>query len=338
VNLPDLGTIVALAAFALLLAGALAPLETLGWWAGWSEDELDEAALDPHAADADESDLRAGDGDGGPWVVFLTGIHAVGPITYARHEADLLNALRRGVPRAHFAEVFPYSVTNRALTGERIFAGVWRWALTLKASDRALPQAAAFIINLRNLWQVLVSADRRYGPIYNRGSAELIVRTLHRLGYPRSPAKERGRIVLIGYSGGAQIAAGAVPFIRDRTRASVEVISLGGVLAADPGILAADRFHHVIGAGDGVARLTAWLFPGRWRGVAWSPWNVARARGTLRVIASGPHRHTGAGGYLDAGSRLPDGMGTYHDATCRTLIALLRGDDAAGDAARRPAR
>ena len=326
-SLADVGMIAILTALAVLIAGALAPLETLGAWAGWFGESIDEDALDPDRAQPGESAL---DGDApkderGPWVVFLTGIHAVGPITYARREADLLSALQGAVPHARIAEVFPYSITDRALTGERVFAGLWRWALALKANERILPQTAAFIINLRNLWQVLVSADRRYGPLYNRGSAELIVRTLHRLGFPRHPT-ESERIVLIGFSGGAQIAAGATPFVKGRTRAQVDVIALGGVLSADPGILAADHFWHVIGDGDGVARHTAWLFPGRWRAFGWSAWNVAQARGTLQVVSVGPHVHTGPRGYLDPTTPLPDGSGTYHDATCRALIALVRGD------------
>ncbi len=59
--------------------------------------------------------------------------------------------------------LYPYSVTNRVLTGQRVFAKVWRWILARKLSG----EAAVGLINVRNVWQVVVPADRRYGPLYN---------------------------------------------------------------------------------------------------------------------------------------------------------------------------
>lgn len=221
-------------------------------------------------------------------------------------------------------EVFPYSVTNRALTGERVFARVWRWSLAAKLSGRRLAQVAGFLINVRNLWQVLVSADRRYGPFYSRGTAELIVRALRRRGLPIDEAATGTRIVLVGYSGGAQVAAGAAPFVRGRTGAEVIVVSLGGVLAADPGLLEADRVWHLIGRADRVQRITSWLFPGRWRLLSWSPWNAARRRGRLRTVEIGPCDHTGVGGYLDEEALVADGR-SHLGVTVDVLAAIADG-------------
>ena len=76
-------------------------------------------------------------------------------------------------------------MTNRALTGQRTFARIWRWILARKIAGRKL---VGFLINVRNLWQVVVSADRRYGPMYNEGSAELFLAGLAR---KRLPVRER---------------------------------------------------------------------------------------------------------------------------------------------------
>ena len=328
--MPDLGTLGWVALFALLVAGALAPLETLGWWAGWFGDPLAPQETHPHAEHPHDPEDDAEDAPTppaiasriDPWVVFMSGIHAVGPVVYGRGEARLIAGLRAAIPGGRVVQVFPYSVTNRALTGQRAFAVLWRWALRGKLGRRRLGAAAGFLINARNFWQVLVSADRRYGPMYNRGTAALVVRALRRRGYERG-----GRIVLIGFSGGGQIALGAAPFLKEATGAEVVVASLGGVMAADPGALEADRVLHLHGHRDRVQRWGAWPFPGRWRILPWSPWNVARRRGTLRSVVIGPSDHTGADGYLDEKAIASDGR-SYLDVTIDVLAAVARGTPA----------
>ncbi len=335
---PDPGTIALVALAALLVMGALAPLETLGWWAGWYGDPVDDRQLDPlsgHPEEVDTAAPLAAAPDAaapptpepieGPWVVYLAGIHAVGPVTHARREARLVARLRAELSRGRVLEVFPYSVTNRALTGQRIFSRIWRWSLNAKLSGRRLSQIGGFLINVRNLWQVLVSADRRYGPFYSRGSAELIVRSLRRRGFPIDDGgAASAHIVLVGYSGGAQMAAGAAPFVHQRTGAAVTVVSLGGVLSADPGLLETERVWHLIGRADRVQRWTSWLFPGRWRLLSWSPWNVARRRGRLRTVTIGPCDHTGKDGYLDEEAFVADGR-SHLDVTVDVLAAIADG-------------
>ncbi|MFU8889178.1 MAG: hypothetical protein ACNA8N_11315 [Trueperaceae bacterium] len=337
---PDPGTVALVALAALLVMGALAPLETLGWWAGWYGDPVDERHVDPHSGHPDEADAPdpvapapgaaapaapAPERIAEPWVVYLSGIHAVGPVTHERREARLVARLRAALPGGRVLEVFPYSVTNRALTGQRIFARVWRWSLNAKLSGRRLAQVGGFLINIRNLWQVLVSADRRYGPFYSRGSAELIVRSLRRRGFPIDDrGGARARIVLVGYSGGAQMAAGAAPFVRERTGAEVTVVSLGGVLSADPGLLEAERVWHLVGRADRVERITSWFFPGRWRLLSWSPWHVARRRGRLHTVVIGPGDHTGDDGYLDEEAFVADGR-SHLDVTVDVLAAIAEG-------------
>lgn len=335
---PDPGTIALVALAALLVMGALAPLETLGWWAGWYGDPVDDRQLDPLSGHPEEVDAAAPvaaapdaaapptpEPIAGPWVVYLAGIHAVGPVTHARREARLVARLRAELSRGRVLEVFPYSVTNRALTGQRIFSRIWRWSLNAKLSGRRLSQIGGFLINVRNLWQVLVSADRRYGPFYSRGSAELIVRSLRRRGFPIDDGgAASAHIVLVGYSGGAQMAAGAAPFVHQRTGAAVTVVSLGGVLSADPGLLETEHVWHLIGRADRVQRWTSWLFPGRWRLLSWSPWNVARRRGRLRTVTIGPCDHTGKDGYLDEEAFVADGR-SHLDVTVDVLAAIADG-------------
>ena len=61
------------------------------------------------------------------------------------------------------------------------------------------------LINVRNIMQVAVSADPRYGPIYSLGVAKEIARSLARHGYQLGSQKP---IFLIGFSGGGQVSVG----------------------------------------------------------------------------------------------------------------------------------
>lgn len=306
-------TVILIIAIGFLLAGALAPLEALGWWAGWYGQSLepsDDAPPDTSRATARRSDPVS-------FVVFLTGIHSVSHATFARREQALLTALERRLENATIIEVFPYSVTNRALTGQRTFARFWRWALKRKLSGRTL---AGFLINLRNLWQVAVSADRRYGPIYNQGSAEMILRALAHHGYQPGSGTA---VTLIGYSGGGQIAMGAAPHLKAALGAPIQVVSLGGVLAADPGLTEIDRLYHLYGDRDLVQRLANVFFPGRWRVLRYSPWNRALEQGIVALKRIGPMDHTGKGGYLDGKMKTADGR-TYFEVTVDALTTLIQ--------------
>lgn len=308
----DLITIVLALIVALLVVGLLAPFEALGWWAGWFVSDTgveDSDAIPDVLAGAEDDDGKM------HFVVFLSGIHSVSGENYAPREIAFLHALRERMPHITLVELFPYSVTNRALTGQRVFAKVWRWVLKNKISGNGL---AGFLINLRNLWQVAVSADSRYGPIYNQGSAELILRGLKAKGYKLG---SHASVTLIGYSGGGQIAVGAAPYLRQVMNQPVQVISLGGVLSSDPGVLAVAKLYHLFGKRDKVQRVGSVMCPGRWRVLPFSPWNQAKQQGLIELVPMGDMDHTGIGGYLDGEMR--QGEPTYLDVTLDTITRLL---------------
>ncbi len=312
-------TLVWVAVLALLFSGALAPLETLGWWAGWYGDHVDE---EPPVEVPDDAPPRSALPERpARYVVFLSGIDSVTDAPVPERQIRFLERLRDALPEdTAIVQVFPYSVTNRALTGERLFARFWRWALRRKLGKRRLDQIAGMLINFRNMWQVMVSADRRYGPFYDRGTAALMVRALRQAGYEDGSDVP---VVLIGYSGGGQVAVGATPFVREALDAPVSVLSLGGVLAADPGLLAAEQVVQIVGERDRVVWLGAILAPGRWPILPYSPWNEARRRGTLRTLTIGPCNHTGNDGYMDDTKHVADGR-SYFDVTVDVLAALVR--------------
>lgn len=295
-----------------LIAGVLSPFEALGWWAGWYGDD----------ERAEPSETPTQSGSVGHFVVFLSGINSVSGENFAEREIAFLRRLER-----EFAEtdtllvndVFPYSVTDRALTGRRVFAWFWRWAHKTKLSG---PGVAGFLINIRNLWQVAVSADHRYGPIYNQGSARMILHGLLRNGYTFGSEVP---VTLIGYSGGGQVALGAAPHLKSILRVPISIISLGGVMSADPGLATLEHLYHVRGSRDAVQRLGTIFFPGRWPFIP-SPWNTARRDGIIEIVPMGVMDHTGPGGYLDEESFLPDGR-SFLDGTVDTIVELVGRDE-----------
>ena len=167
--------------------------------------------------------------------------------------------------------------------------------------------------------KLMVSADSRYGPMYNQGSAQLVLDGLQRHGYrPDGGA----RISLLGYSGGGQIALGSARYIAENLGTPVRVISLGGVLSSDPGIDEVEHLYHIRGEKDGVQRLGKIIFPGRWKALRNSDWNRALARGKISFIEMGPIAHNGPGGYLEEEQRLPDGR-TFMEQTIDTIAELI---------------
>ena len=309
-HLVDPWILAGLAVLAMLLAGALSPLEALGWWAGWFGRRPEEHPV-PVAPRSSAPPSH--------FVVFLSGIHSVAERAFARREVVLLEHLQERLPDARILEVFPYSVTNRALTGQRAFARFWRWALRMKLSRRALANVAGMVINLRNLWQVAVSADRRYGPIYNHGSAELITEALLGAGYVPASGTH---VTLIGYSGGGQIALGAAGHLDDILGTPVDVIALGGVMASDPAALQVHHLYYLYGARDYVQRVGTAFFAGRWPLLSYSPWNQARAKGLITRVFLGPMKHMGRDGYLSTTATLGDGR-SYLDATVDAITSLV---------------
>ena len=279
--------------FALVLSLALAPMESLGWWAGWlGPDPEDPPPPPPPAADA-------GDAPPACFVVFLSGIGSISGDELLPAETAFLDQLQAALPEARIVrDVFPYAPTGRQLlTGQRVFTWLWRRVLDWRLNGTRLLPA---LLNVRNLFQVLVSADHRYGPLYSFGIARVARERLEAHGYrPES----RTPVVLLGSSGGGQISVGAATFLGAELDAPLAIVTFGGVMASDRGIEEVTRLASLYGTDDKVYRLGRTIFPGRWPMASASFWNVARSEHRLSERAIGPMGHSGRGGYLDAAPR-----------------------------------
>ena len=227
-------------------------------------------------------------------IVYLSGVASLSGRFLYRRERKFLRQLRERHPDAVVIDnVFPYSPSGMALLARsRLFDRLYRRVQKLQLQQRE-PLLSA-LISLRNIFQVLVSSDHRYGPIFNQGTAHSIQRALRARKVERSNCN---RIIIIGYSGGGQIAVGAAPFLADAFRADVEVVSIGGVISSDPGLNHVKALHYFYGERDHIQRLGALMFSDRWGLSANSAWNIAKREKRIRFHKMPAVAHSGAKGY-----------------------------------------
>lgn len=301
----------------LVLVGiyaALAPIESLAWWSRQGQDEVSAVVQDLLGpVDAEGPAQRR------VYLVYLSGVGSLDGTANSRREKAVLAAVERQVPQVVIAaDVFPYSVTNRGLlTGSRTTTWLWKRLRLVRRNKPFL--GLHLLINARNFFQMFVSADPRYGPTFNLGVAKEIQRSLIRHGYQHGSGCP---VLIVGYSGGGQIAIGSAWYL-GLAGFDVSVVSIGGMLSDDPGLDRVDHLWHVYGSKDGLADSGRYLFPGRWPTAPLSSWNKALREGRATVEEIGPMRHNGVRDYFDA--KAVDSQGRTHaELTTQALIDAAR--------------
>ncbi len=307
-------------AIALLIAGLLSPFEALGWWAGWYGDGI-ETRVDiqlPAYLSAPVCDIGANGESPSQYMVYLDGISQSSE-DYPARVQNFLDTLSAALPEntVFIRDIVAYSALNRHLTGQRPFAAFWRWVNRIEERFPASPLDV--LVNLRNTFQVAVSTDNRYGPVFNRGTAQVILNSLRQRGYrPGTP------ITLLGYSGGAQVALGAATYLKYALDVPIEVISIAGVMSGNNGIASIERLYHMHGNRDALAQIGAMMFPKRWPMMAWSNWNLAKAKGRIKLFQLGPVSHSGPNGPIDSVATLPNGC-SHLEQTMEIMLEILKG-------------
>lgn len=297
---------------ALLIAALLSPLESLGWWAGWYDDRVD-LKVPPGSTEEPLPQTQAS-----RYIVYLDGIGQF-KSTYAPEAEQFLSDLGQALPDMVIVRgIMPYSVLNKTLVANRPMSAFWRLVTWLRS--KRFFKMLGMLINIRNLLVVLVSADKRYGPVYNRGMAQLIYDSLIDEGYrPGSQVP----VTLLGFSGGGEISMGAAPLLQQALDSPLDIISLAGVFCGHNNILRLGHIYHLVGDKDPVERTGPVLFPKRWKIMALSYWNRAKKRGQVTFISLGPVGHQTPGGVLDPDQRLPDGR-THLQQTVDWVTGILQ--------------
>ena len=296
----------------LLVWGTLSPVGTLIWWADEGVQLLGlktnpkVMSTSPNTSISKSSQLNC-------YIVFLPGVGDFSANQLTSGEELFLDSLIAAHPNCiAVSDVFPYSAANESLGGKRVLAPLWNFA------DRAQGWLAIsnVVIKIRNLWRFAISADPRYGPIYNQGIATAIIERMT----AQQPIPEKPQIILLGTSGGVQVALGAADYLKRDLEADIVVVSLGGVFAGTNGFKVSDRVYHLHGEFDWVENIGAIVFPSRWRWSVASPFNQARLQNRYTVASSGAHAHDGAEGYF--GENLHNKGVTYVDLTLQHVNQL----------------
>ncbi len=284
-------------ALALLFAFALlAPLESLRWWArrGAIETRRTFARIGAPTPAAS-----------GPmpdqFVVYLSGVGVVSGDGLSGRERAVLDAVASALPNIRIvSDVFPYAVDNRSLLQR---ATRWLWARLEKLRRIRRESIAPKMIHIRNTLQVLVSADPRYGPTFNTGLAQQVIRSLDRHGWTPNCGVP---VTIIGFSGGAQMALGASTLLT-LLGMRVSVVSIGGIFGDDPALDHIEHLWDIRGSRDRLRLLGPIAFTGRWPIMRGSTWHHAIADGRVTVLDGGPVRHDGRDSYFSRRPG-PDGV------------------------------
>lgn len=304
-----IGFVLAVLATAVFVFVLLSPLESLRWWADRGEVEV-------RRSFEQLTDERSQAAAKGQFVIYLSGVGVIGGDGLSRRESAWLESLQEARPDLIIIDdVFPYAVDNRGLL-QRATQWLWRRLDGMRRVWRSNP--LGMLINLRNIAQVLVSADPRYGPTQSIGLAQELWRSLHRHGYR---AGSGDRVTLIGFSGGAQMALGAGWFLAG-LGIPTSLITIGGIFGDDPGLDRMDHVWNLTGRGDKLRHIGSVAFPGRWATAPLSTWGRAKREGRVSFESIGPMKHDGSQAYFGRSRHLDDGR-SYAEATRDAVVRIL---------------
>lgn len=310
--------ILAMAGF-LALWGMLAPITTIVWWLNQTASSLGFEAKEKEKPDVlQQSDSQQSDSDPAVapcYIVFLPGVGNFSPNEIADGEEYFIDQLAaRHDNCVAVKDVFPYSIANSGLDKETGLAPIWEAA---KNSEYFPGQT---FIQLRNLWRFALSADDRYGPVYNLGMAHTIVERMH-AAQPITRSDQPINLILVSTSGGTQVALGATDHLHDWIgEARITVVSIGGAFEGREGFNSAEHVYHFYGDRDRVTDLPHVLFPARWPFVVGSPVNQAQREDRYTVCNSGTSDHTGEEGYF--GSAISYDNISYLEQTLEEVAQL----------------
>lgn len=242
------------------------------------------------------------------YLVYLDGI-GKRRFTDTRDGGQLVKAIIAGAPELRvLSQVQPYSPLADPLAGRP----VWDW----------LRRHAGITLFLHNVMQTFVAADRRYRPLYNQAMGVQIADQLRLAGYEPDNGIP---VVLLSYSGGAQVAIGAVEELFFQLRAPLWLITLGGFHNGANDLTYARHLYRLTSANDWIERVGIALFVQRWRLWRRSAWNRALEAGKITAYPLDPATHVGPQSYISPTAQLANGR-SHLDRTAETVIEIIRYD------------
>lgn len=249
------------------------------------------------------------------YVVYLDGIHQLERDHPPRVSA-FLQLLEQGLADNMLLVrgLETYTVLPVALAEDAGSAWFWRRLFAIQEHHpTALVQlCSAVLVQANNVIKVGISSDRRYGPILNY---ELALKISLRLAEAGFRPDGSSRIVLVGYSGGAEMAMGVADYLRRIGRSPVSIVSFCGVFSGNQVLRDLAGITTIVGSKDPVAAFGRIAYPGRSPLLPLSNWNKALQAGWI-------HRHE-VEGMNHNGARGPFSE-AYRGAVIEAILKVLQ--------------
>lgn len=296
-----------------MLWGMLAPVSTIVWWLNQTAESL---GLEDEQEKPDvlrQASINVPSSNINCYIVFLPGVGNFSPDEITPGERYFIDRLvARHSNCVAVQDVFPYSVVNQDLSQG--------WLTPLWEASKESDVLSNVLVQVRNLWRFAISADDRYGPVYNLSIAHTIVDRMN-AAHPIARSDRPINLILISTSGGTQVALGSTAHLRDWIpNARIVNVSIGGTFEGRAGFNDTNHAYHLYGDQDWVETLPRVVFPARWRFVVGSPVNQARQQGRYTVCNVGNQEHSGSKGYF--GDAIAFGNTSYVKLTLEQVDQL----------------
>ena len=300
------------------IAGIYSLVSQFAFWEGWlkglprpaeffaqANDELAQSSAYP-PEDESPSYRR--------YLVYLDGIHQV-ERDHPPRITEFLDSLEAGLPddTCLVRGLETYTVMPGALIDDAGSTWFWQRVFALQEHHPSwlVQLLCAVLVQGNNVIKVGISSDRRYGPILNYELALKISLHLSELGYGLGH-----ELVLLGYSGGGEMALGVADYLRRICHAPVRIMTCCGVFSGNQVLDGVERIHMLVGTRDPVAALGPLAYPGRSPLLPLSNWNKAKRQGFVEQIRIPGMGHNGS-----IGPFAP----TYRLKVIQAILAILEG-------------
>ena len=276
------------------LTGIYSVVSQYAFWEGWLEGIPQPAELlQANARHQGGQQVRR-------FVIYLDGIHQQEKDHPPRVSA-FLEELKQRLADDHrlVRDLETYTFLPVALADDSGSAWFWRRLFHWQEHhpNGFVQLLAAVLVQANNVIKVGISSDRRYGPIRNYELALKITLRLAEEGFDPSQGSE---LVLLGYSGGGEMAMGVADYLRSICKVPVQIITFCGVFSGNQRLERTKQVTLVVGTRDPVAAFGRIAYPGRLPLLPFSKWNKVRRQGLVhREVIDGMNHNGNRGPFSE---------------------------------------
>jgi len=303
----------ALTVVVVALVGTYSVMIDFFFWEGWTSGLPDPSHLFEQPSPASDTGHRH-------YLVYLDGIHQ-SEESHPPRVSEFLEILEQAIAADTLLVkgIEAYTIMPVGLRATSYSRWFWErlFALQEHHPHALVSFLCSFCVQANNVIKVGISSDRRYGPVMNYELALKIARRLEAIGFHPSCA---ARVVLVGYSGGGEMAIGTAAMLQKLCHVPVQVVTVCGVFSGNGDLGSVDHVAMVVGSRDPVAAFGRIAYPGRLFLLPLSNWNRWQRNRSLHRYSIEGMNHNGSAGPFSAAYR-----SKVVSAICRELeLTLLR--------------